>query len=289
MDNSAQQILSAHKTGQSTGVYAICSANRLVLEAAMLQAKADSSILLIEATSNQVDQFGGYTGMTPAKFVAYVAEIANAMQFPAERLVLGGDHLGPNVWQGQPAEQAMENAHEQIRQYISAGFTKIHLDTSMRCADDPGDSHAPFDAGIVGERAADLCSVAEDAFAKAALRYPEPLYVIGTEVPIPGGAQEDLSEVTPTNPQDTQLTIDVTREAFLKRGLEAACERVIAVVMCSGVEFGDADMLWNMTVKAPARYPILSHHIKIWFTKHIPRIIKRNLRFGKWLKIILPF
>ena len=40
----------------------------LVLEAAIRYASANQTPLLIEATLNQVDQFGGYTGMTPADF-----------------------------------------------------------------------------------------------------------------------------------------------------------------------------------------------------------------------------
>ena len=69
MNHPIDTILRRHKTGEPVGIYSVCSANRFVLEAAMLQARADDSILLVEATSNQVDQFGGYTGMTPAKFV----------------------------------------------------------------------------------------------------------------------------------------------------------------------------------------------------------------------------
>ena len=62
--------------------------------------------VLIEATSNQVDQFGGYTGMRPADFRELVFSIADQQGFPRDRIVLGGDHLGPNRWQEQPAEEA---------------------------------------------------------------------------------------------------------------------------------------------------------------------------------------
>ena len=44
----------------------MCSAHPTVVEAAIAQAAADGSYVLIEATSNQVDQFGGYTGLRPA-------------------------------------------------------------------------------------------------------------------------------------------------------------------------------------------------------------------------------
>ncbi len=52
-------------------------------------------------------------------------------------LILGGDHLGPNPWTRLPADQAMEKAAAMVAAYAAAGFTKIHLDASMACADDP--------------------------------------------------------------------------------------------------------------------------------------------------------
>ena len=131
MSIAIKNILKQHKNGKAVGIYSICSANPFVLQASVKQAKEDGSLLLIEATSNQVDQFGGYTGMTPDDFKKYVQKIAVENNFPLENIVLGGDHLGPNVWQNLDASEAMANAHEQIKAYIKAGFTKIHLDSSM--------------------------------------------------------------------------------------------------------------------------------------------------------------
>ena len=50
-----QQLIAANKCGDKQGIYAVCSAHPLVLEAAILQAKQDNSYLLIEATANQVN------------------------------------------------------------------------------------------------------------------------------------------------------------------------------------------------------------------------------------------
>lgn len=231
--------LRANRRGAATGVYSVCTANPHAIAAAMHQAVADEQPVLIEATSNQVDQNGGYTGMTPERFVGYVGDIAREVGLPPERVVLGGDHLGPNVWQALPAETAMANAHVLIRDYVAAGFAKIHLDTSMPLGDDPGGT---VDDAVVAERAADLCRTAEATYRDRG-RGPAPHYVIGTEVPIPGGAQEALDELTPTRTADVRTTIEVTHDAFLKRGLDAAWERVIAVVVQPGVEFGDATVV----------------------------------------------
>lgn len=233
-----KNLICAQHSGKPVGIYSICSAHPFVLEAAMLQAKADSTHLLIEATSNQVNQFGGYTGMVPSQFISYVRKISDRVQFESEKIVLGGDHLGPHVWQELPAEEAMRNAHDMIQAYVEAGFQKIHLDTSMSCANDS----SPLDEEIVAKRAAELCSAAEEAAASGEFA-TAPVYVIGTEVPVPGGAQEALDQLEPTSTEAARKTIEVTRRAFIKRQLGREWERVIAVVVQPGVEFGDTEVV----------------------------------------------
>lgn len=125
------EMVRQHKAGKTNGIYAVCSAHPLVLEAAIRYASANQTPLLIEATSNQVDQFGGYTGMTPADFRGFVCQLADSLNFPQDALILGGDHLGPNRWQNLPAAQAMANADDLIKSYVAAGFKKIHLDCRM--------------------------------------------------------------------------------------------------------------------------------------------------------------
>src|SRR5688572_15631278 len=99
-------IVARHKAGERAGIYSVCCAHPLALKAACLYAAQapGAPIALIEATSNQVNQHGGYTGMLPADFVAFARGIATDAGLPLERLALGGDHLGPNAWRNQPAE-----------------------------------------------------------------------------------------------------------------------------------------------------------------------------------------
>jgi len=231
-------LVEQQKGGRPAGLASICSANRFVIEAAMRQAAEDGTAVLIESTSNQVDQFGGYTGMTPAEFVVFVHDAADRVGFPRERLILGGDHLGPNAWQKEDAERAMSMARDLVHAYVSAGFTKIHLDASMSCADDGGGGDRPLSPDVVAGRAVDLCSVAESAAAEPGVQ-ALPRYVIGTEVPTPGGAREQLSSAPVTTKEHARQTIELTRQAFLNRDLAAAWDRVIAVVVQPGVEFGD--------------------------------------------------
>ena len=218
-----------HKSGESVGVYSVCSAHPLVIEAAVLQALDDEDYLLVEATSNQVDQFGGYTGMVPTDFRELVLGMASRHGLPEGRVVLGGDHLGPNRWQKLPAEEAMAHAEGLVEAYVTAGFAKIHLDCSMPLGDDP----APPDDDLVAERAARLARTAEGA----ARGTDRPLYVVGTEVPTPGGAHEALGELKPTPADAARATLERHERAFAEAGLEDAWERVISLVVQPGVEF----------------------------------------------------
>ncbi|MDC6166964.1 D-tagatose-bisphosphate aldolase, class II, non-catalytic subunit [Paucibacter sp. XJ19-41] len=221
-----------HGRGQAVGLYSVCCSNEQVLLAAMQVAQRYETPLLIEATSNQVDQFGGYTGMTPPQFRDYVLALAHRQGFAAERLVLGGDHLGPNAWQDLPAAEAMAHARELIRSYVSAGFQKIHLDCSMACADDP----QRLPDATVAQRSAELAEVSEAAAAAAGL--PAPLYVIGTEVPIPGGEASLQDGVAVTRPEAARATLAVHARAFeATPALRAAWQRVIALVVQPGVDF----------------------------------------------------
>lgn len=226
------EFVADHKHDKRCGIFAVCSAHPLVLEAAMRHARDAQSILLIEATSNQVDQYGGYTGMTPDDFRGFVEQMADKHHFPRNQLVLGGDHLGPNRWQNAPAAEAMSHAEELIRHYVAAGFKKIHLDCSMSCADDP----VPLTDEIVAGRAARLALIAEQT-RKEKQGSSDLVYVIGTEVPVPGGAHETLSTLVVTSPQAAKATLEAHRHAFEQQGLHDLWPRIIGLVVQPGVEF----------------------------------------------------
>jgi D-tagatose-1,6-bisphosphate aldolase subunit GatZ/KbaZ len=226
-----REIISRHKAAQAVGICSACSAHPLVIEAVLRYAKKHDSVALIEATSNQVNQDGGYTGMRPADFRRFVTAIAARTDFDADRLLLGGDHLGPHVWQHLPAEQAMEKAERLIADYVAAGFRKIHLDCSMSCADDPH----PLSDAVIAARAARLCAISERTWKQVGGEAP--LYIVGTEVPVPGGAHETLETLEPTRPSSVLATIDAHQQAFDAAGLSEVWPRVIGLVVQPGVEF----------------------------------------------------
>lgn len=257
------KMVEQHKRGKANGIYAVCSAHPVVLEAAIRYAHANHTPLLIEATSNQVDQFGGYTGMTPADFRSFVCRLADSLDFPQDMLILGGDHLGPNRWQNLPAEQAMANADDLIKSYVAAGFKKIHLDCSMSCANDP----VPLTDEIVAERAARLAKVAEET-CMAHFGESDLVYVIGTEVPVPGGAHETLTELAVTTPDAARATLQAHYHAFEKRGLEGIWPRIIALVVQPGVEFDHTHIIDYQPQKAVALSKMVEDYDTLVFEAH---------------------
>ncbi len=244
------------------GIPSICSAHPTVIEAAMLHAGRKGCHLLVEATCNQVNQDGGYTGMTPADFKSFVETIAAKTGFPLDRLILGGDHLGPNPWKTLPADDAMAKACEMIKAYAEAGFTKLHLDTSMGCAGEP----VALPDALTAERAARLAAVAEKALqGKPGVK---PVYIVGTEVPIPGGAMEELDVLEVTKPEAALETIAVHRRAFEAAGVKEAFSRVIGAVVQPGVEFGNENVIAYIPQKAAALSAALSDLPGLVFEAH---------------------
>jgi D-tagatose 6-phosphate 4-epimerase len=224
--------------GECPAIVSICSAHSVVIEAALRSGLESRQPVLIEATCNQVNQDGGYTGMTPADFRRFVEAIAADVGFNPKNLILGGDHLGPNPWRNLPAEDALEKAEAMIAAYAASGFMKLHLDASMACRGEG----AVLPDGVIARRAARLASVAE----KAATAYEGRsllAYVIGTEVPVPGGAPGAVHKLEVTTADSVRRNVDLHHAAFEKERIGDAFKRVVAIVAQPGVEFGATNVV----------------------------------------------
>lgn len=231
------ELAPARAAGQPAGITSVCSAHPLVLRAALRAAAEHGQPVLIEATCNQVNHRGGYTGMTPRDFAALVFQLARREGCPARLIILGGDHLGPNPWRDLPADEAMAEAEQMVAAYVAAGFRKVHLDCSMGTAGEP----VALDDETTARRAAQLARIAEATARESGGAMP--LYVIGTEVPPPGGADHALDTITPTAPEAARQTIAIHRRIFTEAGLATALDRVIALVVQPGVEFGNQNVI----------------------------------------------
>jgi D-tagatose-1,6-bisphosphate aldolase subunit GatZ/KbaZ len=261
--NAILERIARNRSGGNRGIYSVCSAHPIAIEAALIHAlRNGESMACIEATSNQVNQDGGYTGMPPAVFRDFVYGIADGVGIARSRVVLGGDHLGPNPWQDRPAKAAMSAAETMVSAYVAAGFRKIHLDCSMSCADDKG----PLHDETIARRSAQLCAAAERAWSHAGGE--PPVYVIGTEVPVPGGAAQDLHEIDVTTPASARATIDKHREIFAEAGLGETWGRVIAAVVQPGVEFTNSSVVDYDARKTGALCRVLDDYPGIVFEAH---------------------
>jgi D-tagatose-1,6-bisphosphate aldolase subunit GatZ/KbaZ len=242
VQNKLIGLVERHKSGGAVGIPSLCTANWSVIKSAIRHAGNYEKPVLIEATSNQVNQFGGYTGYVPEAFRDEVFTIAKALNYPVEKIILGGDHLGPNAWQDKNAETALGYARTMIEEYVNAGFSKIHLDASMKCADD-GNPNEPLSPAIIAERTALLCQAAEAVYINCGKRLDPPVYIIGTDVPVPGGMKAEHGSLRITRANEVEETVALTQKAFYKYNLYDAWSRVIGIVVQPGVEFGDTVVL----------------------------------------------
>lgn len=275
MKEYLQEIIKENKSGKAVGITSICSANNYVVEASILNAKKNNRYILIESTSNQVNQYGGYTGMKPEDFKNFVLNTAQSLKFPGDKIILGGDHLGPNAWKDEASSSAMEKAKVQVSEYIKAGYSKIHLDASMKLADD-GNVNLHLDISVIAKRAALLCHIAEDTYKSLKSKNKKPLYIIGSDVPPPGGETENQN-IRITSPEEVDETIEITRKAFYKHGLENAWERVIAVVVQPGVEFGSYNVFDYCDEKAELLIQKIQEKENLAYEAHSTDFQKKNL------------
>ena len=269
-----RRIIAQNRAGAVAAIPSVCSAHPDVLRAALRLAQRLDRPIVIEATSNQVNQDGGYTGMTPAGFISFVNVLADQTKTDRTRIIFGGDHLGPQAWRKQPVAQAMEKARVMVAAYAAAGFTKIHLDCSEGCATEP----LQLTDAVTVPRAATL---ARTCVALA----PDTMFVVGTEVPPPGGARADEhGDIAPTTPAAARATLDAHMAAFADIG------RIGGLVVQPGVEFSPMQVHPLPMARDPGLRLAVAHHSSVTLEAHstdyqhpgvFPRLAELGFAFQK--------
>lgn len=268
MKNRILEILEKRKEGINAGIPSFCSANKIVIEVILEEAKKIDEYALIEATSNQVNQFGGYMNMQSKDFKEYVYQIADKLNFDKNKIILGGDHLGPLPWANLDEKTAMDNAKKLVYDCVLQGYTKIHLDTSMKLGSDSKTEKLSDE--IIAKRGAILFQEAERAYnelVKENSSAIHPVYVIGSEVPIPGGTQEEDS-MKITKPYDFEQTILTYKKVFHSMNLDYAWQYIVGVVVQPGVEFGIDEVNVYDRKKAKKLCQVLKKYPDIVFEGH---------------------
>ena len=268
MKHPMQEMMEKRRQGIKCGIPSYCTANELALEIALRRAKMLNQPVLIEATANQVNQYGGYTGMLPKDFYKLVLDMAAAIDLPEQMVILAGDHLGPLTWQNLPEAEAMEKSIELVYQYTRAGFTKIHLDTSMKVADD---AEGLLSTEVIARRGATLYKAAIKGYEELKAEKPDairPVFVIGSEVPIPGGAQEAEDSLAVTSVEAFKDTVATYKRVWEEEGVGEGMNDVIAVVVQPGVEFGDAQVFLYDSAAAADLCAALKEFPEVCFEGH---------------------
>ena len=268
MKHPMQEMMEKRRQGIKCGIPSYCTANELALEIALRRAKMLNQPVLIEATANQVNQYGGYTGMLPKDFYKLVLDMAAAIDLPEQMVILAGDHLGPLTWQNLPEAEAMEKSIELVYQYTRAGFTKIHLDTSMKVADD---AEGLLSTEVIARRGATLYKAAIKGYEELKAEKPEairPVFVVGSEVPIPGGAQEAEDSLAVTSVAAFKDTVATYSRIWAEEGVADGMNDVIAVVVQPGVEFGDDQVFLYDSAAAAELCAALKEFPEVCFEGH---------------------
>nr|WP_289063042.1 class II D-tagatose-bisphosphate aldolase, non-catalytic subunit [uncultured Anaerostipes sp.] len=286
MNNPLKDMVIKRKLGIHCGIPSFCCANKIVIEAILEHAHKVDDTVVIEATSNQVNQENGYMNMKPADFASYVYHIADKLGFSREKIIIGGDHMGPLPWADLPAETAMNNAAELVRLCVKAGYKKIHLDTSMYLGDD--DRSRPLSDIVIARRGVFLYRECQKAYQEMLASNPDevqPVYVVGSEVPIPGGNQEDSDKLHITGKTDFERTLLTYRQVFVEEGLEGEWNNIIAFVVQPGVEFANNHIHHYQRYAAHELCESLRKYPDIVFEGHStdyqsPRALKKMVEDG---------
>ena len=270
------ELIARNRAGQGGGLPSWCTAHPQTLAAILHAYRNDTAPILIEATCNQVNQSGGYTGMTPADFVGFVHGIARSEGVDFARVILGGDHLGPNPWKAKPAARAMAIARDMVAAYVAAGFTKIHLDASMACR---GEVLAEAE---MAARAADLCAVAESV-APGRL-----VYVIGTEVPVPGARRNIRRSWRGPRRNPPARPLRYIVRPLRRAGWMRPLPEWLAW-WCSPASISAMTRSWSMTVRVQQALPLSPRRWMARCMRHIRPITRPPPRWPHWCRTISQF
>ncbi len=197
--------------GVNITLLAVCPNSAAVLEAAVKVAARCHTPMLFAATLNQVDRDGGYTGWTPAQFVAEMERYAvrhgcTSPLYPC--LDHGGMWLKDrHTKEKLPLAQATAEVKLSLTACLEAGYALLHIDPTVDRTLPPG--QAPGVPAVV-ERTVDLIAHAEQE--RERLGLPKVAYEVGTEE-VHGGLV-DLGNFT--------LFLDLLREQLTSQGLAGA-------------------------------------------------------------------
>ncbi len=190
---------------QNKAAPSFCTSNIEVLKIIILYCKRKKLPCLVESTSNQVNQYGGYSGKTPQEFYNDIKKILKQNNFSFKNFYMGGDHLGPLPWKKKNKKTAMNNSVQLINKCLDSNYSKIHVDTSIKCINDKIINHS-----IIFDRTKYILQNS-----KLKKKLSKIFLIIGTEVPLSGSNEKGKIKLT----QKNQINLEVKKFRDLLRTL----------------------------------------------------------------------
>lgn len=200
-----------------------CTSNEDVISSILNFCKRFDLPVLIESTSNQVNQYRGYTKLNPSEFKKKVKLLAKRNLYSSKKILFGGDHLGPLPWKKMKRNIALKRGQKLVEAYLNSNFNKLHIDTTIKMIDEK-----ILTKNTIKDRSKEILNSFQNKKLKNLI------LVLGSEVPTAGG-----SFTVKRNDFDYENEIISEIKLYKKIYKELNLNKDLNLVVDSGMSFND--------------------------------------------------
>jgi D-tagatose-1,6-bisphosphate aldolase subunit GatZ/KbaZ len=263
-----------NKAIKNKALPSFCTSNIEVIKTILFFCNIKKFPCLIECTSNQVNQNGGYTNKTPKMFIKEILNISKKINFDSKKLFLGGDHLGPLPWKKENTKSAIKNSILLINQFLKYNFCKIHIDTSIKCKDDKY-----INSEIIFNR---TNKILNDFNIKRKIK--NKFLVIGTEVPLSGSG--DNNKIVKTSKKQIVSEVTKFKEILKKLNLKS---NLFGLVIEPGMKYKHfsittpkfPDFIKKKIISLKKNFVYEAHSTDYQKKSTLKQLVKNNFKFLK--------
>ena len=263
-----------NKAIKNKALPSFCTSNIEVIKTILFFCNIKKLPCLIECTSNQVNQNGGYTNKTPKMFIKEILNISKKSKFDSKKLYLGGDHLGPLPWKKENTKTAIKNSISLINQFLKYNFCKIHIDTSIKCKDDKY-----INSEIIFNR---TNKILNDFNIKKKIK--NKFLVIGTEVPLSGSG--DNNKIVKTSKKQIVSEVTKFKEILKKLNLKS---NLFGLVIEPGMKYKHfsitkpkfPDFIKKKIISKKKNFVYEAHSTDYQKKSTLKQLVKNNFKFLK--------
>lgn len=251
-----------------------CTANFNVIKILIIFAKYYNLPILLESTSNQVNQFGGYTGLTPRQFYKKIDKLKKKIKIKNKQVMIGADHLGPLPWKKLNSKIALKNAKTLIKKCISLKYDKIHIDSTIVCKDDKN-----LNLNLIRSRSAKIFNTVPKKDIKNIF------FVFGSEVPFAGGGNTNKIKPSVLN----NIKVDYFLYNSILKNLNSNKKNKFSLVVEPGMAFSNSKISLpklkkfkkNLSFSKKNNFSYEAHSTDYQRLVTLKKLVKNNFRFLK--------